>query len=82
MPLLICKHQVVNYSISTSAINETVDKSNDSINGPYLHLGPGAVSHAITSGLEQDMEYSVTVKIWIESQMIESHGVPFSKQQQ
>ena len=74
---------MVNYSISTSAIDETVDKkSNDSINGPYLHLGPGVVSHAITSGLERDKKYSVTVRVWIESQMIESHRVPFSKQQQ
>jgi hypothetical protein len=70
---------MVNYTVSV--INETVDKSNDSIAiyGPYLHFGPGTVSHAIASGLERDKEYSAIVKVWIESQVIESHGVSFSK---
>ncbi len=71
---------MVNYTIGV--VNETVDKSNDSIlyyYGPYLHFGPGMVRHAIASGLERDKEYSIVVEVWIESQVIESHGVLFSK---
>ncbi len=72
---------MVNYTIGV--VNETVDKSNDSTlyyyYGPYLHFGPGTVSHAIASGLDRDKEYSAIVKVRIESQVIESHGVSFSK---
>ena len=83
LPLLICEHQVVNYSISV--IDQTVEKNNHSINftamtyGPYLHVGSGMVSHAITSGLERDKEYSAMVNVWVEPQVIQSHWVLFSK---
>ena len=83
LPLLICEHQVANYTINV--IDKTVDQSNHSINytsmtyGPYLHVGPGIVSHAITSGLERDKEYSAMVNVWVEPQVIQSHRVLFSK---
>ena len=83
LPLLICAHQMVNYTIRV--IDETVDQSNHSLNYTsyyelYRHLGPGTVRHVITSGLERDKEYSAVVKIWVEPQVIQSYsGVFFSK---
>lgn len=81
LPLLICPHQMVNYTISI--INETVNRSDHSIRytsyGPYFHLGPGTASHAITSGLERDKEYSAMVNIWVERIVIQSHEVLFGK---
>ena len=81
LPLLICAHQMVNYTISI--INETVNQSDHSVRytsyGPYFHLGPGTVSHAIASGLERDGEYSVMVNVWVEPIIIQSQEILFSE---
>ena len=84
--MVVCVHQVVNYSIAI--IDKTAKESNcnNSINytytsyyGPYFHTGGGIVCQPITSGLVRDKEYSVVVNVGIESQMIQSDEVLFSE---
>ena len=85
LPLLVCAHQTVNYSIII--INTTINQSNDnsmtyiytSYFGPYFHIGAGIARQRITSGLERDKEYSVIVNVWTESQTVQSNEVLFSE---
>ena len=81
LPLPVCAHQMVNYTIGI--IDETVNQSNHSMKytvyGPYLHLGRGRASHAISSGLERGKEYSAVVNVWVEPLEIQSQEVLFSK---
>ena len=86
LPMLICAHQIVNYSITI--IDTAVNQSNNSMNytsysyyyGPYFHIGGGTVHQCITSGLVRDKEYSLLVKfVELESQTIQSDEVLFSK---
>ena len=74
--LNICSYQDLNYTMNFITQTNTTTTTL----GPYLHRGYNTITHIVTSGIEENLEYYLVVNIETATGVIASEGYYFSKQ--